>query len=96
MLDAQDKKRAEVAQARIDKIEKMMNSMGDVLKKSDAAEKAEEVRLLNQQLQKDRAAEKAEKDKKEAARVRQLKINETLGKQIEERHQFKANLQDEN
>ena len=48
MLDAQDKKRAEVAQARIDKIEKMMNSMGDVLKKSDAAEKAEEVRLLNQ------------------------------------------------
>lgn len=70
MLDAQDKKRAEVAQARIDKIEKMMNSMGDVLKKSDAAEKAEEVRLLNQQLQKDRAAEKAEKDKKEAARVR--------------------------
>jgi len=27
-----------------------MNSMGDVLKKSDAAEKAEEVRLLNQQL----------------------------------------------
>lgn len=48
----------------------MMNSMGDVLKKSDAAEKAEEVRLLNQQLQKDRAAEKAEKDKKEAARVR--------------------------
>lgn len=48
MLDAQDQKRAEVAKARNDRIQKIMNSMGDVTKKSDAAEKAMELRLLNQ------------------------------------------------
>jgi|TARA_B110001450_G_scaffold179929_1_gene168111 hypothetical protein len=48
MLDAQDQKRAAQTKARNDRIQKIMNSMPDVLKKSDAAEKAEEARLLKQ------------------------------------------------
>lgn len=46
MLDAQDAKRAEQIKARNERIQKIMNSMPDVMKKSNAAEKAEEARLL--------------------------------------------------
>lgn len=45
MLDAQDKKRAEQIQARNERIQKIMNSMGDVMKKSDAAERAEATQI---------------------------------------------------
>lgn len=42
--------------------------MGDVSKKTDAAERAQDKRILDQQLQKDREAEKADKQKKDRAR----------------------------
>ena len=45
-----------------------MNRMGDVLKKSDAAERAQDKRILDQQLQKDKEAEMADKRKKDRAR----------------------------
>lgn len=78
MLDAQDKKRAEQIQARNERIQKIMNSMGDVMKKSDAAERAEATRLLNQQLEKDRQAAKAEKDKEKQKRLANQRVLETL------------------
>jgi hypothetical protein len=40
MLDKQEKLRAAQTAAREDKIKKIMNSMGDVSKKTDAAERA--------------------------------------------------------
>lgn len=55
-----------------------MNSMGEVFKKSDAAERAEEVRLLKQQLEKDKAATAAENDKANQKRLKNMKIKETL------------------
>ena len=68
MLDKQEKLRAAQTAAREDKIKKIMNSMGDVSKKTDAAERAQDKRILDQQLQKDREAEKADKQKKDRAR----------------------------
>ena len=55
-----------------------MNSMGEVYKKSDAAEKEFDKRILEQQLQKDRDAEKADKMKKDTARQQNLKMLEAL------------------
>ena len=68
MLDKQERQRAEQIQAREDKIKKMMDSMGDVLKKSDHAEREQDKRILAQQMQKDREAEQADKNKKDRAR----------------------------
>ena len=62
-----------------------MNSMGEVYKKSDAAERAADKRILEQQLKKDKEAEKADKQKKDRARQQNLKMLEALDKQIDEK-----------
>ena len=62
-----------------------MNSMGDVSKKTDAAERAADKRILEQQLQKDKEAEKADRKKKDRARQQNLKMLEALDKQINEK-----------
>ena len=85
MLDKQDKLRAEQVAAREEKIKKIMNSMPDVSKKTDAAERAQDKRILEQQLEKDRQANKADKEKKDRARQQNLKMLEALDKQINEK-----------
>ena len=59
--------------------------MGDVSKKTDAAERAADKRILEQQLQKDKEAEKADRKKKDRARQQNLKMLEALDKQINEK-----------
>ena len=66
-----------------------MDSMGEVYKKSDAAERAQDKRILEQQLQKDREAEKADKQKKDRARQQNIKMLEALDKQINEKQRLK-------
>ena len=66
-----------------------MDSMGEVYKKSDAAERAQDKRILEQQLQKDREAEKADKLKKDRARQQNIKMLEALDKQINEKQRLK-------
>lgn len=85
MLDRQEKVRAEQINAREEKIKKIMNSMGDVSKKTDAAEREADKRILQQQLQKDKEAEKADKMKKDRARQQNIKMLEALDKQIDEK-----------
>jgi hypothetical protein len=48
MLDKQEKLRAEQAAAREEKIKKKMDSMGEVMKKSDHAERMQDKRILAQ------------------------------------------------
>lgn len=45
-----------------------MNSMGDVYKKTDAAERAMDKRILAEQLQKDKEAELKDKKARDASR----------------------------
>jgi len=89
MMDAQDKYVADQKAAREEKIMKIMNSMGEVYKKSDAAERAFDKRILMQQLEKDKEAEKADKLKKDRARQQNLRMLEDLDKQIHERNEQK-------
>lgn len=89
MLDKQEKLRAEQVAAREEKIKKIMNSMPDVSKKTDAAERAQDKRILEQQLEKDRQANKADKEKKDRARQQNLKMLEALDKQINEKQKIK-------
>jgi hypothetical protein len=48
MLDKQEKVRAQQINAREEKIKNIMNSMGEVYKKSDAAEREQDKRILEQ------------------------------------------------
>ena len=77
-MDAQDKKRADEKAAREQRIQNIMNKMGEVLKKSDAAEKAEDVRILNQQLEKDKQAAKREQEQANHARQLNIQIKKEL------------------
>jgi hypothetical protein len=63
-----------------------MDSMCEVLKKSDHAERMQDKRILAQQMQKDREAEVAEKRKRDNARQANLKMLEALDKQITEKN----------
>lgn len=89
MLDKQDKYRAEQKAARDEKIMKIINRMGEVFKKSDTAERAHDKRILEQQLLKDKEAEKAEKQKKDRARQQNLRMLEELDQQIVEKQKQK-------
>jgi hypothetical protein len=68
-----------------------MNSMGDVSKKSDAAEKEFDKRILEQQVHKDKQAEKADKLKKDRLRQQNLKMLEALNLQIDEKSKLREN-----
>lgn len=63
--------------------------MGEVLKKSDAAEKAEDVRILNQQLEKDKQAAKREQEQANHARQLNIQIKKELDVQVKEKNQKK-------
>ena len=52
--------------AREKRIQDTMNRMGEVMKKSDEAERRQDIIILNGILQKDKEAEEKEKKKKEA------------------------------
>ena len=60
-----------------------------VLKKSNAAEKEVERRVMAQALERERKAEADEKHKKEAARQRDLDVRATLEKQLQEKRDLK-------
>jgi len=54
--------------------------MGDVLKKSNQAEKELEMKILNDQLKKDKEEEEKEKQKKKIARDKLIAVKATLDK----------------
>ena len=64
LQDQQDKKRADEWEARERKIQESMNRMGDVIRKTDEAEKKQDLLILKQSLIKDKEAEQAEKKKR--------------------------------
>ena len=74
--------RAEVIEAREAKIKKKMDAMGDVLKKSDAEERAFEARILKDQLKRDEIMAQKEKEKAEAKRVRDQNLIKELEQQV--------------
>ena len=74
MLDKQDKKRAEDVAAREERMQKIMNSMGEVHKKTDHAERAQDRKTLKEQLAKDKKAEDADKQKRERSRQQNIDI----------------------
>jgi hypothetical protein len=59
-----------------------MERMGDVLKKSDDAERQLEQKLLREALKKDREGEAREMKEKEAARLREVNMIAELGEQM--------------
>ena len=79
MLDAQDKKRADEWAAREKKIQDAMDRMaGTVLKKSNAAEKELEMRVLKAAEARDKRLADEERAKKERIRKRDQDIKMTL------------------
>ena len=62
-----------------------MARMGEVLKKSDEAEKRQDLIILNGILQKDKEAAEAERRKKEAFLKLNREINQTLANQVQEK-----------
>lgn len=57
----QEKKRAEELAAREKRVQDTMDRMGEVLKKSDDAEKKQDIMILNGIMKKDKEAEEKEK-----------------------------------
>ena len=84
MLDEADKKRAEEKAKRDEKIKNLMDRMGDVIRKTDEAEKEQDKRLLAQQLQKDKEAERLEQKKRDDIAKKNQECTKLLGKQIED------------
>ena len=85
-LDAQDKKRADEWAAREARINNAMGRMADtVLKKSNAAEKEVEARVMRYAQLAEKKAEAAIQAKADKARARDQEIQRTLGKQLEEK-----------
>lgn len=60
--------------------------MGEVLPKSDAAEKAADVRILNQQIEKDKLATKKEELQAKHARDLNIQIKKELDVQMQEKN----------
>lgn len=77
-MDLNDAKRAAEWQAREKKIRDCMDRMGDVFKKSDAAEKEFDMRILRDQLKKDKEAEERETKTKRMMRERDIEVKKTL------------------
>ena len=59
-MDIEDAKRAAEWKRREDKMRNCMDRMGEVYKKSDAAEKEFDMKILRDQLKKDKEAEERE------------------------------------
>ena len=84
MMDRDDSSRS--IKTREEKIKQAMGRMADtVLKKSNAAEKEFEVRLLQQANAADKKAEEAEAAKKKAALQREISRKQTLDHQMKEK-----------
>ena len=74
-----------------------MDAMGDVLKKTDAEEKAFEARILRDQLRRDELLAKQDRDKAEAKLKREQNLIKELEVQVKTREEiqkkeFKDNL----
>ena len=67
-----------------------MNRMGNVMKKTDDAEKKQDMLIMKQIIRKDQQAEEAEKKKKDAQVKLNREINETLAVQVQEKYRLKA------
>ena len=63
ILDKQEQQRKEEVAKREEKIKNLMDRMGEVVKKTDEAEKALDLQILNAALKKGREAEELEKEK---------------------------------
>lgn len=95
--DIEEKKRLAAWNAREEKIQKAMGRMADtVLKKSNAAEKAMEQRVIQYAKEKDKKEEQREKDKKNKMRLREEERKKTLDQQIKEKNQQKAQQVEQN
>lgn len=70
--------------------------MGDVLKKSNQAEKELERRIMKDQLQKDKEAEIEENRRKNVARDHLVQVRATLAQQVEEKQQRRIELKKDN
>lgn len=80
-LDEQQNKRAAQWEERENKIKNAMSRMADtVVKKNNQAEKEMEKRLISQALERDKKDDERDKQKKEAAFLRDLEIRRTLSK----------------
>ena len=90
MLDAQDKKRADEWAAREAKIKNAMDRMaGTVLKKSNAAEKELEARVIKAAAARDQKLLNEEQKKKEYRQKRDADIKTTLDKQLREKRELR-------
>ena len=88
-MDLEDEKRAKEKADRHERIQKIMNRMGDVVKKSDAAEREFDRKILRDQLQKDKQAAEAERKVMELSRQRNRQIKVSLDAQIEEQRKVR-------
>lgn len=82
MQELAEEKREQEKIARAEKIQKLMDRMGDVVKKGQDAEKQYEMRLLRDALKKDKEAEAEEKRRKMAYLHRNQEVNRELAKQV--------------
>ena len=75
-----EEKRLQEWEDRNQKIKQKLSRMGDVRKKSNQAEKELEMKILNDQLKKDKQEEEKEKQKKKIARDKLIAVKATLDK----------------
>ena len=76
----EEKKRLKEWEDRDRKIKEKLERMGDVMKKSNAAEKELERRIVRDQLVKDKLAEKEEIRRKNVTKEHLIQVNATLEK----------------
>lgn len=95
--EAVERKRAEEVAAREKRIHDAMDRMADtVIKKSNAAEKEQERKMLAHALEADRKAEERDRMKKEEARNRDLEIRRVLAQQMQEKRENEMKEKEEN
>ena len=70
--------------------------MGDVMKKSNAAEKELERKIVRDQLVKDKLAEKEEIRRKNVTKEHLIQVNATLEKQISDKEHRKMLMKQDN
>ncbi len=92
----EEKKRLKEWEDRDRKIKEKLERMGDVMKKSNAAEKELERRIVRDQLVKDKLAEKEEIRRKNVTKEHLLSVNATLEKQISDKEHRKMLMKQDN
>ena len=70
--------------------------MGDVMKKSNEAEKELERKIMNDQLRKDKLAEEEENRRKKVAKEKLIAVKATLDRQVLDKKQTKITMKQEN